>query len=192
MRTHTMFRLLAASLLAAGALAVASCGGEGNASADGDSEAESRQAALDFAKCMREHGVDMADPGTGGRQVFKVGPGEENTPEEFEEAQEACKKYQEKIKPPELSEEQQQELKEAALAHARCMREHGIENFPDPSFDEDGGAQIRIDKGSGIDPEDDDFKDAQEACEDEMPDAPSKTSVGGGPDGGASTEGSTP
>jgi hypothetical protein len=184
MRTHAIIRLLAAALLAAGAIAVASCGGD-PADADGEGQAASRDAALKFAQCMREHGVDMADPGTGGRATLKVGPGEKTTPEEMEEAEKACEKYQTDIEPPELSEEQQQEFKEAALAHARCMREHGIENFPDPTLDEDGGVQVRITQGSGIDPEDDDFKDAQEACKDEMPDGPGTTSVGGEPDAGA-------
>ena len=55
------------------------------------------------------------------------------------------------IKAPELSEEQQAEFKQAALANARCMREHGIDNFPDPAFDENGGAQIRIER-AGIEP----------------------------------------
>ena len=76
----------------------------------------------------------------GGRQKLEIGPGEATTKEEFEEAQEACSKHMEDIEPPELSEEEQQELKDAALAHARCMREHGIENFPDPTFGENGAA----------------------------------------------------
>jgi hypothetical protein len=159
------------------ALALAACGEEEPAGADADSK--NREAALKFAECMREHGVDMPDPGTGGNQVFKVGPNEDTTPEEMEAAQKACEKYQKDIKPKELSEEEQQEFKEAALAHARCMREHGIENFPDPTFDENGGAQVRIDKNTGVNPEDSDFKEAQEACEDEMPDGPSSTDVGG-------------
>ena len=45
------------------------------------------------------------------------------------------------------SEEQQQEFKDAALAHARCMREHGID-MPDPTFDADGGVEMRIARGS--------------------------------------------
>ena len=51
------------------------------------------------------------------------------------------------IKPPELSDEEAAEFKQAALANARCMREHGVEKFPDPTFDENGGAQIRMSKG---------------------------------------------
>ena len=176
MRTHTLIRPLATALLAAGALAVASCGGDDPAASAADRERESREAGLEFAQCMRENGVDMPDPSsTGGRQAFRIGPGEETTPEEFEAAGEACAKYRERMKPPELSEEQQQEFKEAALANARCMREHGIEDFPDPTFGENGGAQIRIGKGSGIDPEDPEFQEAQEACEELMPEGPSTT-----------------
>jgi hypothetical protein len=189
--TSATIRLLAAAVLAAAALTVAACG-EGEGTAGADTRAKAREAAQKFAQCMRDHGVDMPDPGTGGRQTFKVGPGEDTTPEDLEEATQACKKYQEQIKPPELTEEQEQEFKDAALAHARCMREHGIENFPDPTFGANGQAQIRIDKGSGVDPESEDFKEAQEACESKMPQGPATTSVGGGPDGGATTDGGTP
>ena len=49
------------------------------------------------------------------------------------------------------------------------MRAHGIENFPDPIFDENGGAQIRMKKGSGLNPESAKFKAAQKACDDTMP-----------------------
>ena len=57
---------------------------------------------------------------------------------------------------------------EGALKYAKCMREHGID-MPDPTFDENGGAQIRIGRGSGIDPEDPKFQKAQEACRKEAP-----------------------
>jgi hypothetical protein len=173
MRTHTIIPALVAALLAASA--VAACG-EDDAGTDSDRQA-ARDAALEFAQCMREHGVDMPDPGTGGRQVFKVGPNEETTPEEMEEAQQACRKYQEQIEPPELTEEQREEFREAALAHARCMRENGIENFPDPTISESGEASLRLSKSSGINPESSEFKEAEEACADELPEGPSTSSV---------------
>jgi hypothetical protein len=47
---------------------------------------------LDFARCMREHGIDMPDPGAGGL-TFRVGPGGEDgtfDKDAFEAAQEAC------------------------------------------------------------------------------------------------------
>jgi hypothetical protein len=46
------------------------------------------------------------------------------------------------------------------------MREHGIENFPDPTLDENGGVGFKFERGSGIDPNDEQFKKAREACED--------------------------
>ena len=83
-------------------------------------------------------------------------------------AEKACAKYQDAIEPPELSDEEEAEFKPAALANARCMREHGVE-FPDPTFDENGGAQIRMSKSMGIDPEDPAFQKAMKACEGTMP-----------------------
>jgi hypothetical protein len=174
MRTHTFIRLLAAALLAACALAVAACGGEnaaggGNSAADRESEA--REAQLKYARCMREHGIDMPDPTfEGGGATLQRGPDPEDFPrEKLREAEQACEKYLEAIEPPELSEEEQQEFKEAALANARCMREHGIENFPDPTFGENGEALIRLGQESGIDEDDPNFQEAQKACEDTLP-----------------------
>jgi hypothetical protein len=48
------------------------------------------------------------------------------------------------------------------------MREHGID-FPDPTFEANGGARVRIGKGSGIDPDSPKFQEAQKACQRTMP-----------------------
>jgi hypothetical protein len=172
MRIHSIIRPLVATTLAAGALTFAACGGEEPASGSGgkSDREEARNAALEYAQCMREHGVDMPDPQFEGGGIMQRGPDEKVPRATLEKAEDACKEIQEAMKPSEPpSEEQQKEMQEAALAHARCMREHGIENFPDPTFSADGGMQVRIDKRSGIDPEDEDFKKAQEACQDELP-----------------------
>ncbi len=90
------------------------------------------------------------------------------TPEKSEEAEQACSKYMDDVEPPELVRGGAAGVQQdAALANARCMREHGIENFPDPTFGENGEARIQIGEGSGIDPEDPDFQEAQEACEED-------------------------
>jgi hypothetical protein len=157
---------LAAALVAG--LALAGCGAEEAATAGSDDRRQQAQdAQLAFAKCMREQGVDMPDPSPDERGLRLVAP-EGVSPEQMREAQEACRHHLEAIEPPELSEEQQEEFKEAALAHARCMREHGID-MPDPTFGEGGGARIRIGPGSGIDPDSPEFREAQEACRDELP-----------------------
>ena len=67
------------------------------------------------------------------------------------------------------------------LAFAKCMRDHGVD-YPDPKFD--GGAiSIQIGgPGSNVDPSSQAFQDAQKACGSTLP--------GGGPmtvDGGTST-----
>ena len=57
------------------------------------------------------------------------------------------------------------------------MRENGID-MPDPTFDENGGAQMRL--GKGLNPESAKFQKAQEACRDKSPMGPSKTTAGEG------------
>jgi hypothetical protein len=152
-----MKRLLIAALLAAACLAA--CGGDGEpAAAELSERRDFERARQAFAECMREHGIDFPDEGP-----VKF----DGSQEEMREAEEACAHLREDIEPPELSDEQRAEFKEAALEHARCMREHGID-FPDPTFDEDGGAQVRIRPGSGVDPDDPDFREAQEACSDKL------------------------
>ena len=162
-------RPLAAALLATAALGLAACGGDDPEDAGASSggapaadDAEARQARVDFAQCMREHGIDFPDPGSDGGPVkFEY----RGSPEKMEAAQEACKEFSDKARP-QLSDEQQAEFKEAALEHARCMRDHGID-FPDPQFPAEGGAQIRLERGK-VDPDDPEFKAAQEACGDIM------------------------
>jgi hypothetical protein len=149
--------------LAACALGLAACGGDDGAPAAArPSEAEAREAQLKFAECMREQGIDFPDPGSGEGGAGPVKVGGDATPEELRDAERACAELREDIEPPELSEEQRQEFKDAALAHARCMREQGVD-FPDPTFSEDGGAQVRLGPG-GVDTDDAGFREAEKQC----------------------------
>jgi hypothetical protein len=164
-------RHLAAALLALSALGFAACGEDSpSASGSAESKDKARQAALKYASCMREQGIDMPDPGADGRSLMKVGGDSGISPEAFERAEKACEQYQRDIRP-ELTEEQQEEFKESALAHARCMREHGID-MPDPTFGAEGEAKIqfRARRGSSdLNPDNPKFKAAQEACADLLP-----------------------
>jgi hypothetical protein len=89
------------------ALAVAGCGGgnsNGVASLGGDKttsttspggSSDPKQAALSWARCMRQHGINMPDPKIDANEgVGSVLP-EGVSPEDpkFKAAQEACKKY---------------------------------------------------------------------------------------------------
>jgi hypothetical protein len=138
-------------------------GGSGDGGSGAPSEREREEAALEFAQCMREHGVDFPDP-VNGRFEFRSTPGDDQA--KVQEAQEACQDILEDAAPP-LDEEQQAEMQDALLAFARCMREHGID-FPDPQFEEGGGALQMLPEGTEDDPK---FDEAQEACQPILDDA---------------------
>ncbi|WP_253888390.1 hypothetical protein [Actinokineospora diospyrosa] len=50
---------------------------------------------------------------------------------------------------------------------ARCMRENGVPDFPDP--DETGGIRIEADKDGGLNPESPEFKAAEQKCDRFLP-----------------------
>jgi hypothetical protein len=154
-------RLLVAAAVAAASLAA--CGADDPQPASTNDQAKMRKSMLDFARCMRENGIDMPDPKFEGNRVMMSagGPGDKTPPAKMRAADKACAKYRDAVKPPAMSEEKQAEFKKEALANARCMREHGID-MPDPTFDENGGARMEL--GRGINPESAKFKKAQEAC----------------------------
>jgi hypothetical protein len=146
---------------------VASLGGS-NGSNDGGSDGtqttasqDPEDAALAFVKCMREHGIDMPDPSSGGGIRLTVHPGNET---KANAAQKACEPLLQAAKP-KLTEEQQTAMQDAALAFAKCMREHGVD-MPDPTFGKDGAVMLKRSKGStGLDPDDPKFKAAEKACQ---------------------------
>jgi hypothetical protein len=166
MRTHIPTRALVAALLTVSALAIAACGEDDTGDSANSREQKARDAALAYTKCMRENGVDMPDPDPNQRGIGLMVP-KGTARAKVDAADKACRKHLEAVKPPEMSPEQEKKFQQAALAQSRCMRKHGID-MPDPTFGEDGGAQIRI-NGPGLDPEDPKFQKAQEACRKEAP-----------------------
>ncbi|MDS0133367.1 MULTISPECIES: hypothetical protein [unclassified Amycolatopsis] len=111
----------------------------------------------DFAKCMREHGIDMPDPkpaGEGGGMAITLG-GDGVDSSKLEAAQKACKHLMPnggEMKPP--SAEELDKMRK----DAKCMREHGID-MPDPDPSGKGGMRIG---GPGDDPKK--FEEAAKAC----------------------------
>jgi len=181
------WRMLAAVAVALG-LAATACGGstpsaEGVATAGDGSKAKStadtkptdpQQAGLDFAKCMREHGVDVPDPqaGEGGMVMIGPGPGAggdtggfstSGPPAGFEDADKACRHFIEGLigdGPGPLDPKEQ----DRALKFAKCMRDNGVD-MPDPDFS-GGGIKVTIGTpgSGGIDPGSETFQAAQKAC----------------------------
>ena len=163
-------RFTSTLVVALSTLALAACGSDGDPAGGGDRAADGRKdGALKFARCMRENGVDMPDPQTdeNGRVVIVGGGpgkagGDAMSDPDFQKADAACRKFLQDALPPKISEEQAKEFKDKALAHARCMREQGVD-FPDPRIGEGGEVSVEI-GGDGIDPESPKFKVAQEKC----------------------------
>jgi hypothetical protein len=169
------------------ALVLSACGGGGGAdgsddvaalgdtsdeaTGDGGSAAEDRrEGALAFARCMRKNGIDHPDPDESG--MFRIEPNQGFDPQsaEFREAADTCEKHLGELgPPPEPSPEDRKEMEEQLLALARCMREHGID-MPDPEFGGEGGG-FALTLPEGLDPDDPDFRAAQEACRKYSPEA---------------------
>jgi hypothetical protein len=160
--------------VAAAALTLAACADSGGSNGKA-SRKDFEDAQLKFAQCMRQHGIDMDDPKNGRLRVGDERPrGARNSggkratgpSPKFKRAQQACKKYLDAAgRPPELSDEDKAEFERAALAFARCMREHGI-NMPDPKFTGNGIAQSLP---PGVNPDGPRFRRAETACEDKLP-----------------------
>lgn len=105
------------------------------------------QAMLDYAQCLRDNGIDAADPqfggdgrpqpgsGGGGRGLFG-GDLDQDSPE-FQAARTACSGLlagvQRNIDPQAETERQAQ-----LLEFAQCMRDEGVD-FPDPQLGTGGG-----------------------------------------------------
>lgn len=168
-------RARAATLLATGLLAglLAGCGtGDGGgadvasvtgagtqAAASAQPTEDPKEKALKFAQCMRENGIDVPDPKPGQGVRLTLRPGSE---QQMEKARAACKEWE-----PAGGERGGGRNDERLRAMAACMRENGVENFPDPE-----NGMMRITPEVGEDP---DFDKAREKCEFDR--------VGPGPEG---------
>jgi hypothetical protein len=160
-------------------------------------------------ECMRDEGIDIPDPtrDEDGNLVIE-GPGirlgsgdsdgstssddegsdgDEPTvdPDEMDAAMEACGEPP-ALGPNDISEEDRQEMEENALEFAECMRDEGIEDFPDPDFSnlgpggepqqrssdddggdgDDGGPRVFLGPFGEIDMDDPEVRAAFEECQD--------------------------
>ncbi len=161
------------SLLAA-AVGLTACGSSlsntgGSTAAQADPANSGK--ALQFSRCMRSHGVSNFPDPSGGElklQIQKtpnstaVNGVEVNGPT-FQAAMQACRSYL--PNGGHITAAQTARAKAQALAMSRCMRSHGVPNFPDPQFSAGpgGGIGVRI-GGAGIDPSSPAFQAAQKVC----------------------------
>jgi hypothetical protein len=139
---------------------------------------------------MRAHGVPkFPDPNPDGGIAINAGKGSGLDPQspQWKAAEAACKQYAPRggapVDPKTAADQQRQ-----FLAYAKCMRDHGITNFPDPKFD---GSGVTLSLPSSINPNSTKFKAADKACQSVMPHPPGSGSgpsdSGGGNGGDAGT-----
>ncbi|WP_188193666.1 hypothetical protein [Nonomuraea sp. SYSU D8015] len=150
-------RLLPAAALLV--LGLAACGGakagdDGVASATGASGAatvpaatssaslDPGEAALKFAQCMRQQGIDMPDPKPQGGGIQFIRP-QGVSEDKLEKAHKSCEHFLESAAP--AGETPSAEDYDRMVKFAQCMRQQGID-MPDPKPGE--GMRIRMKGGS--------------------------------------------
>ncbi len=145
------------ALVLVSAIALSACGSSattsstavaagGAASTTTGTSSATYQARLNYAKCMRAHGVNVPDPSANGGPAPGAGGGGgfralRNSPN-FASANTACAKYRRaafgfaNLTPAQRAQRQQDLVK-----FAECMRSHSID-IPDPSTSSGGGFGI--------------------------------------------------
>jgi len=172
------------SLLAAGLL-IAACGSSSNTPSSTGSTgstgsagtAVTKDSPIAFSKCMRAHGVpNFPDPAgngaggiriqarqtTGSGQTMTVNGVPVNAPA-FQSAMQTC--HSQLPGSGGSTAESAPGLQKAALAMARCMRAHGVPDFPDPTVHSgsNGGTLVQM-GGPGVDPSSPAFQAANKIC----------------------------
>jgi hypothetical protein len=131
------------------------------ASASPATAADPQAALLEFAACMREHGVDMPDPqftGDGTLRMRLLGSAAalQQDPD-FDAAREACMGALAGVTR-DVDPASRLALEEQLLAYAACMRELGVD-LPDPALG--GAGPVSLPSWDASDPV---ALDAHEAC----------------------------
>ena len=179
-KAHATTRKL---LALAGALStcalLAACGGS-STDPSSSAAAKASEDAVKFARCMREHGVDVEVSTEGAATRIQSQSGTQRgqgegglEPRKLEEAQKDCQRYQ----PHEglgrkLSPQERVQQEEAVQKFAKCMREHGVHVEASTSSAPGGGIAVRVGSKAGAggpNPESPTFQKAQEACQSLLP-----------------------
>lgn len=162
MRLSRIATLLAVPLL----LFAAACGDDGSeAATDGGTGTEepsataSEDQAVEFARCMRENGIDVPDPDPDtGRVQLPTDGSIDIDSDEFLAAFEACQEFAQFGSGEDgQNPADDPETQEAMLEFAQCMRDNGVD-MSDPQAGEGFGAL----REQADDP---DFQDAFEVCQ---------------------------
>lgn len=167
-RSRAQHRFAAVSAAIGCMLAIAACGSS-NGPTSTHTGASLQKSLVNYAQCMRSHGVSgFPDPGTSqGPNAFGIDGYTFNLPTTlstqspaYRNANKTCGKLIPGANG--TGHGIPARAKRAALAHAQCMRTHGVPNFPDPTFSGNGMSEKSA--GPGMNPRSPAFQAAQKAC----------------------------
>ncbi|MFD0689839.1 hypothetical protein [Actinomadura fibrosa] len=130
-------------------------GGGGSGAGAGASSGAEGDRYVKYAQCMRKNGLpDWPDPVDGTKFRMPKGKIDPKSPQ-FKAATQACAP----LAPPGWDGKRQQDpaMQAQALKYARCMRQNGLAQFPDPQ----NGV---LDPG-GLDPDSPQYKAADQKCQ---------------------------
>jgi hypothetical protein len=165
--TNDRARVAAAVIVAVAGLALlaAACGGS-----PGLTATPPASGALVYSRCMRAHGLgDFPDPDRTGSfpslKQLQSSSGSDLNPNnpQFQAAQSACRRLLPNGGTGPTAAEVRQ-YRSAMLKYARCMRAHGLADFPDP----DSRGHLDIGPGSGVDVNSPQFQTAFNACKSKL------------------------
>ena len=160
---------MVAVLLSSALLAACGSAGQPSGTATGAANDASGDKSRDFefSACMRTHGVtNFPDPTPGGGIELPTDLDPQSPA--FRAAREACKEFLPKQGTPPATSASD---RATALALSRCMRSHGVPQFPDPAFSPPGNADhVLVMPGmafaipGSVDPKSPAFRQAARAC----------------------------
>lgn len=137
---------------------VASAGGDVKPSAGASAPVDEAAQGRKFAQCMRGEGVDMPDPGAEGMAAMPaLDPKDSAAMKKMNAAVEKCREFL-----PNGGEAPKASAEDLAKAreYAKCVRENGLPDFPDPD-PETGRFKIDPDKSKAFDK----MSEASEKCQ---------------------------
>ncbi len=174
MSPHVISRSKPLLLVAGAVLLLAGCGSSNNKDSPGAAGQSAQSFVADayrYSACMRSHGVpSFPDPhvvtSSPGKQAIGIHPLPQSivSSPQFKAAQEACKGIMpgpESGSPKQRS-EQDRAHAQVALDFARCLRSHGVPNFPDPTAQ--GQLTLEMVHAAGVDVQAPSFLTAAKAC----------------------------
>jgi hypothetical protein len=167
-------RLLSAAVTLAAAAMMAACSSSSpkgsaaptSSSARSDSGSQPSSSTLAFSKCMRANGLpNFPDLGGSGMRIEGTGQALSvngvlvNAPA-YRAARQACEKY---MPHSQATPAQAAQQRQRGLEFARCMRSHGVPNFPDPRVISSSGGNQQV-YLPGINPQSPAFQAGAKAC----------------------------